>query len=81
MTTRCRDPEDHNLHVHRHKHHISYFKPLETRNSAFYPQNAFMGFVWFSELTTIIYLNRINELIFVIEKFSVFFKVRTVLLK
>jgi D-alanyl-lipoteichoic acid acyltransferase DltB (MBOAT superfamily) len=36
----------------------------------------FMGFVWFSQETAIISLNRINQLIFVMVEFCVFFAVR-----
>jgi hypothetical protein len=46
-------------------------------NSAFCPQGVFMGFELFSELTAIISLNNVNQLIFVIETRRVFFAVRT----
>jgi hypothetical protein len=36
-----------------------------------------MGFVWFSLQTAIIFLNSVNQLIFVMVKRSVFFAVRT----
>jgi hypothetical protein len=36
-----------------------------------------MGFAWFSLLTAIISLNNINQLIFVMVKYSVLFEVRT----
>jgi hypothetical protein len=36
-----------------------------------------MGFVWFSEQTSIISLNSINQLIFVMVKCGVLFEVRT----
>jgi hypothetical protein len=36
-----------------------------------------MGFVWFSLQTAIIYLNSVNQLIFVMVKYGVLFEVRT----
>jgi hypothetical protein len=40
----------------------------------------FMGLVWFSEQTAVISLDRINKLMFVMEKRCVFFEIGTELL-
>jgi hypothetical protein len=45
-------------------------------NSAFIPQSVLVGFVWFSGKTTIISVNNINKLMFVMEDCCVFFEVR-----
>jgi hypothetical protein len=46
-------------------------------NSALCPQRVFLGLVRFSQWTAIIFLNSVNQLIFVMVKCGVFFAVRT----
>jgi ABC-type transport system involved in cytochrome bd biosynthesis fused ATPase/permease subunit len=61
------------------------FNPLKTRGNYMYhllyqsvlPCFVFVAFVWFSAKTGVIFLNSVNQLIFVMVKCGVLFEVRT----
>jgi hypothetical protein len=70
-------PEGSQLHSRSRENLKSHICGTTCFNSAFDPQSVFMGFVLFWGQTSIIFLNVINQLIFVMLAGCVFFAVRT----